>query len=165
MKAHLFAFVLGIAACGPPPQPASVLADDSVTPSNADEVQRYKDETPISEKQYVEWKAAPVRRANPDGELVAILTRGNPASKIAKRGDFVLITFPNPDDPSKRWEGWAHRNIFVPGTEPFPPIGNPQRCQADGDCGILAKCRGVASVGPSGLDGFRFCTGKSATGK
>jgi hypothetical protein len=154
--------VLALVACGPPKQPASVLADDSVVPTNKDDVQRYADETPINEKQYIEWKAAPVRRGNPDGELVAILTRGNPVSKIARRGDFVLITFPNPADPSQRWEGWAHKNVFLPGTEPFPPIGNPQRCQQDADCSPVTACRGAASTGATGLDGVRFCTGKAA---
>ncbi len=148
-------------ACGPPRQPASVLADDAVVPTNKDAIVRYGEETPINEKQYVEWKAAPVRNANPDGQLIAVLTRGNPVSKIARRGDFVLLTFPNPDDPSQRWSGWVHKNVFVPGTEPFPPLGNPQRCQKDPDCGALAKCSGVAAAGPSGLDGFRFCSGSS----
>jgi hypothetical protein len=155
----------GAAACGPPKQPASVLADDTVEPSNKDDIQRYKDEFPVQEKQYIEWKAAPVRRGNPDGELVALLMRGNPVSKISKRGDFFLITFPNPDDPGKRWMGWVHKKVFEPGTEPFPPLGNPQRCQADGDCNVNAICHGVASAGPSGLDGFRFCTGKPVPGK
>lgn len=149
-----------VGACGAPKQPASVLADDTVVPSNKDDVQRFPDETAINEKQYVEWKAAPVRSNHPDGRLVAILTRGNPVSKVARRGDFFLITFPNPEDPSKRWSGWVHKNVFVPGTEPFPPIGNPQRCQHDVDCGPMAKCSGVASTGPNGLDGFRFCAQK-----
>lgn len=149
-----------LAACGPAKQPASVLADDSVEPMNKADIQAYPDATPINEKQYIEWKAAPVRSAHPDGRLVAILTRGNPVAKIARRGDFFLITFPNPDDPSKRWSGWVHKNVFLPGTEPFPPIGNPQRCQSDADCGAMAKCNGVSSTGPSGLDGFRFCSGK-----
>ena len=147
-------------ACGPPKQPASVLADDSVVPSNKDTIQRFPDETPINEKQYVEWKAAPVRANHPDGRLVAVLTRGNPVAKIARRGDFFLITFANPDDPSKRWSGWVHKNVFVPGTEPFPPVGNPQRCIHDSDCGQVAKFSGVASTGPSGLDGFKFCAEK-----
>jgi hypothetical protein len=155
------AFVaMAAVACGAPKQPASVLADDSVAPSNKDDIQRFPDETPINEKQYIEWKAAPVRANHPDGRLVAVLTRGNPVAKMARRGDFFFITFPNPDDPGKRWSGWVHKNVFVPGTEPFPPIGNPQRCQQDMDCGQLAKCSGVASTGPSGLDGFKFCTQK-----
>ncbi len=148
------------AACGSPKQPASVLADETVVPSNKDAVQHFSDEVPINERQYIEWKAAPVRANHPDGALVAILSRGNPVAKVARRGDFFLISFPNPADPSKRWSGWAHKNVFVPGTEPFPPVGNPQRCDDDASCGALAKCSGVASTGPSGLDGFRFCSQK-----
>jgi hypothetical protein len=147
-------------ACGGAPPKNSAIADRTVTPANAADVQRYPDEVPLDEQQIIEWKAAPVRTKHPDGELVAILTRGNATSKVARRGDFFLVTFPNPDDPQKRWEGWVHKNVFLPGTEPFPPIGNPMRCMADGDCGTLARCRGVASAGPSGLEGFRFCTGK-----
>lgn len=162
MKRTLFAVAsaLCLLMCGPPKQPASVLADDTVVPANKEEIQHYQDETPINEKQYVEWKAAPVRHAHPDGRLVAVLTRGNPVAKVARRGDFFLITFPNPDDPAQRWSGWVHKNVFLPGTEPFPPLGNPQRCQHDVDCGALAKCNGVSSTGPSGLEGFRFCAGK-----
>ena len=61
-------------ACGAPKQPASVLADETVVPSNKDAVQRFPDETPINERQYVEWKAAPVRASNPDG---ASMTSGS----------------------------------------------------------------------------------------
>jgi hypothetical protein len=136
-----------------------------VPPANNDEIQHYPDETPINEKQYVEWKAAPVRAAHPDGRLLAVLTRGNPVAKIARRGDFFLVTFPNPDDPSKRWGGWVSKKVFEPGTEPYPPLGNPQRCTNDDQCSATAnaKCTGVVSVGPSGLEGFRFCSG--STGK
>jgi hypothetical protein len=163
MRAPLFALfaVSAFVACGPPKQPASILADDLVEPANKDDIQRYPDEFPINEKQYVEWKAAPVRAANPDGRLVAILTRGNPVAKVARRGDFFLVTFPDPDEPSKRWSGWVHKKVFDPGTEPYPPLGNPQKCTRDDQCSAIAnaKCNGVASAGPSGLEGFRFCSG------
>jgi hypothetical protein len=162
MRALTLTF-LALVACGPPKQPASILADDSAEPENKSDIQRYPDEAPINEKQYVEWKAAPVRAAHPDGRLIAILTRGNPVAKVARRGDFILITFPNPDDPSRRWGGWVNKKVFEPGTEPYPPLGNPQRCTADTECSATAnaKCTGVAAAGPSGLEGFRFCSGSS----
>ena len=163
MRALVLVVPLAVLACARPTQTASVLADDSTPPSNKNQIQHYPDEVPIQEHQYVEWKAAPVRDAHPDGRLVAILTRGNPVAKVARRGDFFLITFPNPDDPSQRWSGWVNKKIFESGTEPYPPLGNPQRCKVDTECSTIAnaKCSGVASAGPSGLEGFRFCSGSS----
>jgi hypothetical protein len=160
-----FALCLSLVSCGGSKPQASVLADDGTPPANANDIQRYPDEIPLNERQYIEWKAAPVRDAHPDGRLVAILTRGNPVAKAARRGEFFLITFPNPDDPSKRWSGWVNRKVFEPGTETYPPLGNPQKCTNDAECSAIAnaKCTGVASLGPGGLDGYRFCAGSSGS--
>jgi hypothetical protein len=157
-----FALLTGfLLSCGPGKPAESVLADDSVTPANVDDVKRFPGETAIHDSLSIEWRAAPLYAAPPpaDGRLVAILTRGNTVAAVAKRGDFVLVTFKNPDNPVQRWSGWTHKKVFTVGTEPYPPMEIPPRCARDEDCkSPNAKCAGVASAGPIGLDGYRFCS-------
>jgi hypothetical protein len=147
-----------LAGCGSgKPAESGGLADESVTPSNVDVVKHFPDETATHDSLSIEWRAAPLRAAPPDGPLVAILTRGNGVTAVAKRGDFFLVTFKNPDNPVQRWSGWAHKNVFAVGTEPYPPMASPQRCTRDEECKGV-RCAGVASLGPIGLDGYRFCS-------
>jgi hypothetical protein len=85
--------------------------------SNEASVTRYPDESAINNMpQTTRWTVANVRTqaSNTAGDMVAALKSGTEVTKIAEEKTFFLVTFPDPNDASKKDMGWVSQAVFTP---------------------------------------------------
>ena len=114
---------------------------------------------------------ATARNSVPGGTVVASLRQGEEVVQIAEHGKFVLCTFPDPKDATKRLEGWVADEAFKAG--PTPPLPKTATCpgtqvhlisdenvfcgdvcKEDKDCPASApKCTGHANSYVDGKEG------------
>ena len=162
------------------PKPEGPIPGPPLRADNADEVRRYPNEKPVDTianhiQQDMNVRKAPNKE---DGDLVAPLRAGTPVTKLARRGQWFLITFADPKDKSKTLAGWTWEQAFFhpagPGDEKrlcecwtklhdaegaCEDVRGKSKAECDrsfgGDCEKLVKCV-HGELSPTCLDGERL---------
>ena len=83
---------------------------------NGDDIARYDDEKRLPDvADHINWdmrvRSAPSVK---DGDVIVALRSGTPVTKLAKRGQWFLVTFDDPKDKSRRLMGWTWEQAFFP---------------------------------------------------
>jgi len=91
-------------------KPARVVPDAA----NAKEIARFGDEIAIEPEDGKVEAFAIANKGPASPEHVAPLKRGTQVTKIAKRAEFVLVTFTNPRVATERLAGWIPASSFTP---------------------------------------------------
>ena len=140
-----------------PHRPETPLATPQAVPANTEVVTRYEDEVKQApEERKVAWKAVEVKRAAGHGDLVAVLTLGNPVTTVARSGAYELVSFTDPTGPSRRLRAWVSTNVFDRDKDPGPPK-LPTACTSSLECGADSECDAFVTTTRSGLEGYKVC--------
>jgi hypothetical protein len=146
-------------------------------PKNAAKVGRFANETKLGlEKEKLLADHTIARESPAGGPLILVLRKDTEVTKISSRGDYFLIAFADPKDPTGApFFGWINRSGFAP-TPPLPKgvcakgqvkfegLGCRVDCSADGTCPAGMTCTGLGARPEINEGAFRFCEG-SAAGK
>lgn len=85
----------------------------AIAATNAADIMRYANEKPMSVQDHVNHDMR-VRKAPSvkEGDVIVALRAGTPVTKLAKRGQWFLITFADPKDKSRTLAGWTWEQAF-----------------------------------------------------
>lgn len=99
-----------------PPRPLPTVADASTfSAANAADVARYANEKPIADaddKIHHDMRVRTVPSTK-EGDVILALRAGTPVKKVAKRGQWFLITFADPKEKSRTLLGWTWDQAFA----------------------------------------------------
>jgi hypothetical protein len=164
---------------GAPPAASFSVPGPPLRADNAADVKRFPNEKPLDAigdhiNQDMNVRKAPNKE---DGDVVVALHAGTPVTKVAKRGQWFLITFADPKDKAKTLAGWTWEQAFFhpagPGDEKrlcecWKKQKNEATCEAvtgastaecdrsfASDCDKLIKCI-HGELQPTCLDGERL---------
>lgn len=157
--------VVAVVDAAPPPAVEPV-------PKNAAKIGRFPNETKLGmEKEKLQADHTVARESPAGGTFVLVLKKDTEVTKIASRGDYFLVAFPDPKDPSGApLFGWINKSGFTPTPPPpkgvcakgqvkFEGLGCRVDCSANGACPAGLTCTGLGAR-PEVSDGaFRFCEG------
>lgn len=90
-----------------PPPPALPTA------TNAADIARFGDEVAMNGDAAKIAQPIPARKSPPSGDVVATLKAGADVQKVAQRGQYFLILFPNPKGGSDFMMGWVQDTAFT----------------------------------------------------
>ena len=98
------------------PHPLPTIPDASTFgAANAADVARYPNEKPVADADDKIAHDMRVRTvpSTKEGDVILALRAGVPVKKVAKRGQWFLITFADPKDKSRTLLGWTWDQAFV----------------------------------------------------
>lgn len=99
-----------------PPRPLPTVADASAFgAANAADVARYANEKPVADaddKIHHDMRVRTVPSTK-EGDVILALRAGTPVKKVAKRGQWFLITFADPKERSRTLLGWTWDQAFA----------------------------------------------------
>jgi hypothetical protein len=107
--------------------------------ANANLVQRYSDESPMTPTPGSVVPTTTARTMPLGSEPVAVFDKSTDATVLAKRGDYYLVMFPDPKAGEKQLAGWIYKDGIE--TETLPALSTPPpafACKA-GDVHVLAS--------------------------
>jgi hypothetical protein len=153
-----------------PPEPPAPLA------TNADDVSRFSDETPLDKVLATVQRTTKVREIPGIGNVVATLATGASVTKIAQRSTSFLLLFENAAD-HKALMGWVGQEAFTaPATGATASVKAPKCeapevaligdapfcgrvCTSDAACASGQACKGAANTFAAGKAGaaVRLC--------
>ena len=143
-------------AAAPADDAGAAAPEDSGAPAgptfaNDKDVKRFPDETALEPDVYaVEWPTVTPKTEPGAGAVVATVAKGTKCTLVARKGQTVLATFPDPKDAAKTLGGWFPESAFVAGTAPPPAALNLD--------GGVKKVTGVCPAGLTLLiDADAFC--------
>lgn len=160
--------------------PAVDAAPPSVTgplAANENDIARFPDEAKLDGAAAATARWATVREAPVFGTSVASLKPGTTVSKISQRDKYLLVTFDDPKDASRKLLGWTHQDSFAPAsatdaglraltcTAPEVALLSDgafcgRVCTADKECPAEQACKGSAQTFTNGRVGgaVKVCT-------
>lgn len=170
----------GSATAEQPAEDAAAAAPAAPTPvaaANENDIARFPDEAKLDGAAAPLMRWATVREAPVFGGSVASLKAGTTVSKISQRDKYVLVTFDDPKDASRKLMGWLHQDSFnaAPATDAgikpltctAPEIALfsdgafcGRVCAADAECPAEQACKGSAQKLANGKVGeaVKVCT-------
>jgi hypothetical protein len=98
--------------------------------SNAGQVARFEDETPLGPNATVMSDGTVVRKSPESGAPVATLSKGTTVIELSTRNQQSLITFDDPKGGDVRLIGWVSENAL---TESSPPSPVPALAEGGAD--------------------------------
>ena len=99
-----------------PPRPLPTVADASTfSAANAADVARYANEKPVADADDKIHHDMRVRTipSTKEGDVILALRAGTPVKKVAKRGQWFLITFADPKEKARTLLGWTWDQAFA----------------------------------------------------
>jgi len=147
-------------------------------PKNAAKIGRFANETKLGmEKEKLQADHTVARESPAGGTFVLVLKKNDEVTKIATRGDYFLVAFPDPKDAAGQpLFGWINKSGFLPTPPPpkgtcvkgqvkFEGLGCKVDCSADGTCPTGMTCTGLGARPEINEGAFRFCEGGATAGK
>lgn len=81
---------------------------------NANEVERYGDETPLGYVQATIVQSAIANTAPQGGREITLLVGGTDVAQVAERGGVILVKFSDPAAPARKEMGWIRASAIHP---------------------------------------------------
>lgn len=151
----------GVTAATTEPVNGTPVPTAQVLATNQGDIARYPDEKPLATPtKYAFQRGFNVRESIPNGKVIVGLGKGVPATELAKRPPYILITFDNPSAPGTTMMGWVHQDAFslvvadagaltcaAGETALFSDVPTCGKvCTADAECGANMGCKGQSNL-------------------
>lgn len=133
------------------PSAAPSAAPRASAPAPSPTLARFPNEVAIADQKATVTFDMNVRRApnKHDGEVLLAVRAGTEVTKIARRGQWFLVSLPDPKEPGRTVTGWVWEQAFAP---PSGPGDEERLCECFKQASDAGTCEAVAGTAKGECD-------------